>query len=264
MQHGLRIVQGDAFAARGMRMKNGIAGQTAIVTGSARGIGRGIAERLAADGCRVIVWDRDLAPLADAKGFKPALAQTVDITNLDSVQQAFKAAIDALGDVHILVNNAGVNGPVTKVWDYPPDAWERVLAVNLTGVFYCCRTVTPHMRARGSGRIVTVASIAGKEGNPNICAYSASKAGVIGFCKGLAKELFGSGVLVNCIAPVMTETDLFKEMTQAHIDYCRSLIPMGRFLQIEEIAAMVAWIAGPECSFTTGAVFDLSGGRATY
>jgi 3-oxoacyl-[acyl-carrier protein] reductase len=139
-----------------------------------------------------------------------------------------------------------------------------VLAVNLTGVFYCCRTVVPHMRERGYGRIVTVASIAGKEGNPNISAYAASKAGVIGFTKSLAKELIGSGVLVNCIAPVMTETDLFKEMTQAHIDYCRSLIPMGRFLQIEEIAAMVAWIAGPECSFTTGAVFDLSGGRATY
>ncbi len=245
-------------------MKKGIAGQAAIVTGGARGIGRGIAERLAEEGCKVVVWDRDLAPLAGAGNFKPALAQQVDVTRLDSVESAFKAAADRLGDIQILVNNAGINGPVVKHWDYPPDAWDRVLAVNLTGVFYCSRAVVPHMRARGYGRIVTVASIAGKEGNGNICAYSASKAGVIGLCKSMAKDLIGSGVLVNAIAPVMTETDLFKEMTQEHIDYCRGLIPMGRFLQIGELAAMVAWVASPDCSFTTGAVFDLSGGRATY
>ena len=245
-------------------MKKGIAGQAAIVTGGARGIGHGIAERLAEEGCKVVVWDRDLAPLAGAGNFKPALAQQVDVTRLDSVESAFKAAADRLGDIQILVNNAGINGPVVKHWDYPPDAWDRVLAVNLTGVFYCSRAVVPHMRARGYGRIVTVASIAGKEGNGNICAYSASKAGVIGLCKSMAKDLIGSGVLVNAIAPVMTETDLFKEMTQEHIDYCRGLIPMGRFLQIGELAAMVAWVASPDCSFTTGAVFDLSGGRATY
>ena len=245
-------------------VKAGIAGQTAIVTGAARGIGLGIARRLAEEGCRVVVWDRDTAPLDRAGEFAPAHVETVDVTRLDAVERAFERTVEAVGEVQILVNNAGVNGPVVQVWDYPPDAWDRVLAVNLTGVFYCCRTAVPHMRAQGYGRIVTVASIAGKEGNANICAYSASKAGVIGFCKGLAKELFGTGVLVNCVAPVMTETDLFKEMTQAHIDHCRSLIPMGRFLQIDEIAAMVAWIAGPECSFTTGAVFDLSGGRATY
>jgi 3-oxoacyl-[acyl-carrier protein] reductase len=244
-------------------MREGIAGQAAIVTGGARGIGRGIAERLAEEGCKVAVWDRDLSPLTGG-GFTPALAQEVDVTKLDAVEAAFKAAVDALGGIHILVNNAGINGPVVKFWDYPPDAWDRVLAVNLTGVFYCSRAAAAHMRARGYGRIVTVASIAGKEGNGNIAAYSASKAGVIGLCKSMAKDLLGTGVLVNAIAPVMTETDLFKEMTQEHIDYCRSLIPMGRFPKIEELAAMVAWMAGPECSFTTGAVFDLSGGRATY
>lgn len=245
-------------------MTGSIAGQTAIVTGAARGIGQGIARRLAADGCRVVVWDRDTEPLDHGPGFAPAFVHTVDVTRLDAVERAFEETLAVVGEVQILINNAGVNGPVVKAWEYPPDAWDRVLAVNLTGVFYCCRAVVPHMRERGYGRIVTVASIAGKEGNANICAYSASKAGVIGFSKGLAKELFGTGVLVNCVAPVMTETDLFKEMTEAHIEHCRSLIPMGRFLQVDEIAAMVAWIAGPECSFTTGAVFDLSGGRATY
>ncbi len=194
----------------------------------------------------------------------PAHGCRVDITDLAAVEQAFAETLDAVGEVQILVNNAGINGPVVKHWDYPPDAWERVFAVNLTAVFYCCRTVVPHMQGRGYGRIVNVASAAGKDGNPNICAYSASKAGVIGFTKSIAKELVGTGVMVNCICPVMTETDLFREMTQEHIDYCRSLIPMGRFPAIAEVAAMVAWMAGPECSFTTGAAFDLTGGRATY
>lgn len=245
-------------------MDKGIAGQTAIVTGAARGIGRGIGERLAADGCRVVVWDRDLSPLADAEGFEPDFVQEIDLTDLDLVEQAFAATVEAVGDIQIFVNNAGISGPVVKVPDYPLDAWDRVLAVNLTAVFYCCRVVAPHMEERGYGRIVTVASMSGKDGMPNICAYTASKAGVMGFCRGLAKELLGTGVLVNCVIPVMTETDLFQEMTQEHIDYCRSLIPMGRFPKVEEIAAMVAWMASPQCSFTTGAVFDVTGGRAMY
>ncbi len=245
-------------------MNKGIAGQTAIVTGAARGIGRGIGQRLSDEGCRVVVWDRDLAPLENADGFQPAQVKEVDITQLDQVERAFEAAVAAFGDIQILITNAGINGPVAGVPGYPPEDWDRVVAVNLNGVFYCCRAVVPHFRERGYGRIVNVASIAGKEGMPNISAYTASKAGAIGFCKGLAKELHGTDVLVNSIIPVMTETDLFKEMTQEHIDYCRGLIPMGRFPRIEEIAATVAWMASPECSFTTGALFDMTGGRAVY
>ena len=245
-------------------MSGYISGQTAIVTGAARGIGLGIARRLATDGCRVAVWDRDTTPLEDVSDFAPDFVQQVDITDLGAVERAFAATVEALGEIQILVNNAGINGPVVAHWEYPADQWDRVLAVNLTGVFYCCRTVVPHLIERGYGRIVIVSSAAGKEGVPKISGYAAAKAGVIGLCKSMGKELIETGVLVNSICPVMTETDLMQEMTQEHIDYCRSLIPMGRFPKIAEIAAMVAWMASPECSFTTGSVFDLSGGRATY
>ncbi len=238
-------------------------GQGAIVTGGARGIGLGIARRLAADGAQVAVWDRDVGPLS-ALDFKPAYAHAVDVTRLPDVERAFAATAAALGGIRILVNNAGVNGPVMEAADYPLDAWDQVIAVNLTGVFHCCRAAVPHMKALGYGRIVTVASIAGKEGMPKIAAYSASKHGVIGFCKSLARELVGTGVLVNCVAPAITETELFKEMTPEHIAGAKARIPMGRFVQVDEIAAMVAWIAGPECSFTTGFVFDITGGRADY
>ena len=242
-------------------MSSPLAGKIAVVTGGARGIGLGIARQLAADGARVAIWDRDFTSF-DASGF--ALAQIVDVADLASVQLGFAATVAALGAIDIVVNNAGINGPVVDTWEYPPAAWDRVIAVDLTGVFYCCRTVVPAMRARGFGRIVNVASIAGKEGNPGIAAYAAAKAGVIAFTKSLARELAEFGVLVNCVAPVITETDLFKEMTPAHIAASKARIPMGRFLTIPEIANMVAFIVGPGCSFTTGFTFDLSGGRATY
>jgi NAD(P)-dependent dehydrogenase (short-subunit alcohol dehydrogenase family) len=243
----------------------GLAGQGAIVTGGARGIGLGIAQRLAREGCRVALWDLAFDALdAGAADLSPVSTHTVDVADYAQVERAFAETERSLGTIDILVNNAGINGPVAPAWDYPLDAWDRVLAVDLTGVFYCSRVAIPHMRARSYGRIVNVASIAGKEGNQGIAAYAAAKAAVIGFTKSVAKELVGSGVLVNAIAPALTETDLLLEMTPEHIALARSRIPMGRTAKVPEIAAMVAWIASPECSFTTGFTFDLTGGRATY
>lgn len=240
-------------------------GQVAIVTGAARGIGLGIAKRLTIEGCKVAVWDRDCGGFAVAAGgFAPADLQAVDVTDYAAVERALGATIAKLGGVQILINNAGINGPVEPVWQYPLRAWNDVLAINLGGVFHCCRAIAPLMRAAGYGRIVNVASIAGKEGVPGIAAYSAAKHGVLGLTKSLARELIDSGVTVNCITPAITETELFKQMTPEHIAASKAKIPLGRFAQIDEIAAMVAWIAGPQCSFTTGFAFDLSGGRADY
>lgn len=245
-------------------MKTRLDGQTAIVTGAARGIGLGIARLLAEHGAKVIVWDRDLAPLGQAAGFAPAIAEAVDVASYPAVEAAFNAAVARFGQVHILVNNAGINGPIRPTWDYPLEDWDRVVAIDMTAVFYASRLAARHMREHRYGRIVTIASIAGKEGVPNICAYSAAKAGVIGFSKALAKEVCDSGVTVNCIAPAMTETPLLDGMTEEHIRNMKAKIPMGRLVQVEEVAELTAWVASPACSFTTGFVFDVSGGRATY
>ncbi|WP_437881522.1 SDR family NAD(P)-dependent oxidoreductase [Pseudomonas sp. LRF_L74] len=246
-------------------MSNSLEGQVAIITGGMRGIGLGIARRLHAAGARIVIWDLAVDDWDSASaGFEPALRQAVNVARLVSVEKAFGEVLEAFGQVQILVNNAGINGPVVPCWEYPPEAWEQVLAVDLNSVFYCCRTAIPHMREQGYGRIVNVASMAGKDGVQYISGYSAAKAGVIAFTKAAAKELAQDGVLLNCIAPAMVETGLMAEMTPEHIAASKAKIPMGRFLQIDEIANMVTWIAGPECSFTTGFVFDLSGGRATY
>jgi len=244
-------------------MKTRLEGQVAIVTGAARGIGLGIAKLMADRGAKPIIWDRDLAPLQSA-GFKPASAQAVDVASYASVESAFNAAVKEFGKVDILVNNAGINGPIAPTWEYPLGDWDRVVAIDMTAVFYTSRLAARHMRENKYGRIVTVASIAGKEGVPNISAYSAAKAGVIGFSKALAKELTDVGVTVNCIAPAMTETPLLDGMTEEHIRNMKAKIPMGRFVQVDEIAELAAWIASPACSFTTGFVFDITGGRATY
>ncbi len=240
------------------------AGQVAVVTGGVSGIGLGIAERLAAEGARLALWDMNRDALTKVGGGMGAHTEALDMTDADAVQRAADATAAALGRIDIVIASAGITGPNTTVWEYPLDAWRRVIDVNLNGVYYTNRAVVPHMVRGGYGRIVNIASIAGKEGNPNAAAYSASKAGVIGLTKSLGKELANTNIRVNCVAPAVAKTPLFAQMTQAQIDYMLSKIPMGRFAEIEEIAALVCWLASKECSFSTGAVFDVSGGRATY
>jgi len=243
-------------------------GKNAIVTGGARGIGLAITQRLLASGANVTMWDRDQSALdatIKALNLKDRVhAVAVDIANADSVRDAGEKTIKHWQRVHILVNNAGIAGATKKLWEFTPAEWQEVIQVNLSGVFLCCHAIVPHMMANKYGRIVNIASIAGKEGNPNAAHYSASKAGVIALTKSLAKEAATTGVIVNCITPAVIETDILKQVAQSHIDYMLSKIPMGRFGLKEEAAALVAWLCSDDCSFSTGAAFDLSGGRATY
>ena len=243
-------------------------GRRAIVTGGAQGLGRAIAERLQASGADVYVWDFDpdamTAAQADWPGSGPAGWIEVDVAEPDAVEAAFHETRKSAGAIDILVNNAGISGPNMPTWEYGVEDWRRVIDVDLTGPFLVSRTVVPLMREAGYGRIVNIASVAGKEGNPNAPAYSAAKAGLIALTKSLGKELAGSGVLVNCVTPAAVETRIFAQMSQSHIDFMLSKIPLARFGLPQEIAALVVWLCSEDCSFSTGAVFDLSGGRATY
>jgi 3-oxoacyl-[acyl-carrier protein] reductase len=240
-------------------------GRSAVITGGAAGIGLAVAQRLVDSGGRVSLWDRDAAALDQARiALGGADTRVVDVADAASVEAATQESAIALERIDALVCSAGITGPNTTTWDYPVDAWRQVIDVNLNGVFLCNRSVVPLMLRQDYGRIVNIASVAGKEGNPNAPAYSASKAAVIGLTKSLGKELAKTGIRVNCITPAAVKTAIFDQMTQAHIDFMLAKIPMARFGTVEEIAALVAWLCTEECSFSTGATFDLSGGRATY
>jgi len=245
-----------------------LSGRVAVVTGGARGIGYAIAARALQSGAAVTLWDVDRARLESARSELSARGtvsiQQVELTDSQSIEAATAGTLATHGRVDILINNAGTTGGTDLTWELDPDVWRRVLDVNLTGAFLTCRAVIPHLLANGYGRIVNIASIAGKEGNPTASHYSASKAGLIGLTKSLGKELANKSVLVNCVTPAAANTEIFAQMKPEHIEYMRSRIPMGRFVEVDEIAALVCWLASEDCSFSTGAVFDISGGRATY
>jgi 3-oxoacyl-[acyl-carrier protein] reductase len=243
-------------------------GRCAIVTGAAQGIGRAIAQRFLASGAAVAIWDRD-GRLAEAtpaalKGQGRVAPFDVDVVDYQGVERARDATVKSFGRIDILINNAGIGGPTQPTWEYPLDAWRQVMAVNLDGAFHCCRAVVPHMVANNCGRIVNIASIAGKEGNPQASAYSASKAALIALTKSLGKELAAYDISVNCITPSSADTALLRQFSPDFVTEMLAKVPRGRFVRVEEIAAMAAFCASAECSFTTGAVFDISGGRATY
>ena len=245
-----------------------LASKKAVITGAARGIGYAIAERFLKSGASVSIWDMDVDAMAEAalelSKIGPVHVAQVDVTSETSTEAAAASTLEAFGQIDILVNNAGIAGSTAKLWELSVAEWRKVVDIDLVGPYLCCRAVVPHMLKSGYGRIVNIASIAGKEGNPNASHYSAAKAGVIALTKSLGKELAQSNIVVNCITPAVIETDILKQVGQKHIDYMLSKIPMNRFGQKHEAAAMAAWLASEDCSFTTGAVFDLSGGRATY
>ncbi len=248
-----------------------LVGQSGLVTGAAAGLGFGIAQRLVESGARIALWDVNKAGLDAAveklgkvAGKDKVIGVIGNIADPKSVDDGVAQTLKAFGAIDICVNNAGISGPNTPTWEYPIDAWKQVVDINLTGTFLVSRAVIPHMKAKNYGRIVNIASVAGKEGNPNAPAYSATKAGVIGLTKTIGKELATTGITCNCVTPAAVRTAIFDQMTQQHIDFMLSKIPMNRFGQPEEIAALVAWLCSADCSFSTGAVFDLSGGRATY
>jgi 3-oxoacyl-[acyl-carrier protein] reductase len=238
-------------------MSDRFAGRVAVVTGGVSGIGAAVVARLRREGARVAVWDRDAAQAADH-------AEQLDLTDAAAVARAAEATVAALGGLDILVASAGITGPNAPTWEYPAADWLRVMDVNVNALFYCNRAVVPHMMARGYGRIVNIASVAGKEGNPNAAAYSTSKAAVIGLTKSLGKELARTEIRVNCVTPAAVRTPIFDQMTPEHIDFMLSKIPMGRFGTPDEVASLVCWLASEEAAFSTAAVFDCSGGRATY
>lgn len=248
-----------------MRIEGRFAGKTAVVTGGASGSGKAVAQRIVAEGGRVAIWDADRASLEAARADTGAVhAAFVDVTDYNGVASCATETNAILGRIDLLVCSAGITGATMPVIDYPVDEWRRVLAINLDGVFHCCRAVAPFMTANGYGRIVNMSSVGGKEGNPNASAYAAAKSGVIGFTKALGKELATTGVLANVVTPAVFRTPLLEQMPQSQIDYMVAKIPMGRVGEVDEVAALVCWLLSEECSFSTGAVFDMSGGRSTY
>jgi 2-dehydro-3-deoxy-L-rhamnonate dehydrogenase (NAD+) len=248
----------DIFAGR-------FKGRTAVVTGGASGLGFGCAKRIVEEGGRVSLWDANTTTLDEARGKLPdAHVVNVDVSNHGQVISAAKQSNAALGKIDILINSAGITGSTVPVTEFPVDNWLQVVNVNLNGVFYCCREIVPYMVEQGYGRIINIASVAGKEGNPNASAYSASKAGVIGLTKSLGKELAKTGVMVNCVTPATFESPILSQLPQSQIDYMRSRIPIGRLGEVAESAALVCWLASEECSFSTAATFDISGGRTTF
>ncbi|MDC3017246.1 SDR family oxidoreductase [Pelagibacteraceae bacterium] len=237
--------------------------RTAVVTGGVQGFGLAVVKRFIVSGAKVVIWDRD-QKLLDDLNIDNTIKINIDISNFDNVSSGFKSTLERVDKVDILVNNAGIAGPTVKSWEYPNDDWQKIMDINLTGTFNCCKVIVPHMIKNNYGRIVNVASIAGKEGNPNAMPYSASKAGVIALTKSLGKELADKNIAVNCITPAAAKTRIFDQISQEHIDYMLSKIPRNRFVLVDELASMVSWMASEENSYTTGSAFDLSGGRASF